>query len=370
MADNVTLNPGVGGAVAATDDVGGVHYQKVKLDVGGDGLSVPVTGALPVSADALPLPTGAASEVTLAALNAKVTAVNTGAVVGTVTANAGTNLNTSALALEAGGNLADIKTAVQMLDNCIAGSEAQVDVVSSALPTGAATEVTLSALNTKVTAVNTGAVTVAASALPTGAATEATLSALNGKVTAVNTGAVTVAASALPTGASTAALQGGGLPAALGAGGGLKIDGSGTALPISGTITSIAAGANLIGDVAIGNRASGGATPYSYISDGTDFVSVTDGATTLYAISCTSTDATVVYIKFYNKATAPDPSAETPVLRFAVPSAATGAGFVWNVPQGMDFPTGLGFALVTGAADTDETAVSANEVMVNLVYKH
>jgi len=136
-------------------------------------------------------------------------------------------------------------------------------------------------------------------------------------------------------------------------------------------VLTIAAGSNLIGDVAIGNRATGGATPYSYISDATDFVSVTDGATTLYAISCTSIDATVIYLKVYDKATAPDPSADAASikLRFAVPSLATGAGFVWSVPQGMDFPTGLGFALVTGAADTDETAVTANEVMVNMVYK-
>lgn len=53
----------------ATDDVGGVAFQQIKLDVGGAGLSVPVVGTLPVS--------------------------------GTVTANAGTNLNTSALALDA-----------------------------------------------------------------------------------------------------------------------------------------------------------------------------------------------------------------------------------------------------------------------------
>jgi hypothetical protein len=62
-----------------------------------------------------------ATETTLAALNAKVTAVNTGAVV----------------------------------------------VSSSALPTGAATEATLSTLNGKVTAVNTGAVTIS-TALPAG----------------------------------------------------------------------------------------------------------------------------------------------------------------------------------------------------------
>lgn len=49
MADNVQLNPGSGGDIAAADDVGGVKYQIVKLDVGGDGASVPVVGALPVS---------------------------------------------------------------------------------------------------------------------------------------------------------------------------------------------------------------------------------------------------------------------------------------------------------------------------------
>jgi hypothetical protein len=31
MADNVTLNPGTNGPVCATDDVGGEHYQKLKV---------------------------------------------------------------------------------------------------------------------------------------------------------------------------------------------------------------------------------------------------------------------------------------------------------------------------------------------------
>lgn len=83
--------------------------------------------------------------------------VNLGAnndVSGTVTCNAGTNLNTSALALDAsvdgvegllttidadtGGILADtaaIQTAVEILDNIVSGSEAQVDLVGS-VPAG------------------------------------------------------------------------------------------------------------------------------------------------------------------------------------------------------------------------------------------
>jgi hypothetical protein len=86
-------------------------------------------------------------------------------------------------------------------------------------------------------------------ALPTGAATESTLSTLNGKVTAVNTGAVVVSSSALPSGAATAAKQ-----PALGTAGtassdvltvqgitsmtALKTDGSATTQPVSGTVTA------------------------------------------------------------------------------------------------------------------------------------
>lgn len=54
MADNVTIpasGNGTATPVVATDDVGGVHYQKVKLDVGADGASTPVTGSVPTQGD-------------------------------------------------------------------------------------------------------------------------------------------------------------------------------------------------------------------------------------------------------------------------------------------------------------------------------
>jgi hypothetical protein len=51
MADNTTIKDASNVTVSiASDDVGSVQFQKVKLDVGGDGVSVPVDGALPVSA--------------------------------------------------------------------------------------------------------------------------------------------------------------------------------------------------------------------------------------------------------------------------------------------------------------------------------
>jgi len=54
-------------------------------------------------------------------------------ITGTVTANAGTNLNTSLLALET--TQQSIKTAVEKIDDAISGSEMQVDIVAS-LPAG------------------------------------------------------------------------------------------------------------------------------------------------------------------------------------------------------------------------------------------
>ena len=37
MADNTTLNPGTGGDVIASDDIGGVKHQRVKIGYGVDG---------------------------------------------------------------------------------------------------------------------------------------------------------------------------------------------------------------------------------------------------------------------------------------------------------------------------------------------
>lgn len=49
--DNVAVTPGTG-ATIATDDVGGVQYQRVKMDIGGDGVSSPVTSSNPLPIEA------------------------------------------------------------------------------------------------------------------------------------------------------------------------------------------------------------------------------------------------------------------------------------------------------------------------------
>ena len=55
MADNVSINASSGTANISTDDVGGVQFQNVKLDLGGNGVSSPLssTNPLPVTASVI-----------------------------------------------------------------------------------------------------------------------------------------------------------------------------------------------------------------------------------------------------------------------------------------------------------------------------
>lgn len=49
MADNLKYNEPGSGPLVATDDVGSVQFQKMKLDLGGDGVSRPVDSTIPVT---------------------------------------------------------------------------------------------------------------------------------------------------------------------------------------------------------------------------------------------------------------------------------------------------------------------------------
>lgn len=125
MADNTTLNAGSGGDVIASDDIGGVKHQRVKVSLGADGSATDALGGAGAVAAGV-------QRVTLASDDPAVS------LLGTIDADT--------------GNLAGILTSVQTLDDAISGNEMQVDVVSSALPSGAATEAKQPALGTAGTA--------------------------------------------------------------------------------------------------------------------------------------------------------------------------------------------------------------------------
>lgn len=76
--------------------------------------------------------------------------------------------------------------------------------------------------------------------------------------------------------------------------------------------------------------------------------------------------ATVLYLKFYNKASAPTVGTDTPVLTLTLPSEQGGH---INFQGGVNFDTGIGVACTGGVADADTTAIGANECIFNLFYK-
>lgn len=48
MADNTVINAGTGGDTIATDDIGGIKYQRVKVTFGADGAATDVATAAPL----------------------------------------------------------------------------------------------------------------------------------------------------------------------------------------------------------------------------------------------------------------------------------------------------------------------------------
>lgn len=394
MADNVTITQGSGTDIGA-DEISGVKYQRIKLIHGADGTN---DGDVS-SANPLPVDLGSNNDVTVTGtvdLGATDNAVldtiatNTGnaltdtqlratavPVSGTVTANAGTNLNTSALALESGGNLASIKTNTDKIptigQTTMAGSTPVVLASDqSSIPVNA----TLSAETSKII----GTVNIASGqSVGITANSSVNVAQMNGVAITMGNGIsdtgvqrVTIASD------STGQVIARG-PVAIDAAistnqpvinGGRASTAIPTAMSADNDVQAIwltRNGATVSTPTA---HTLGGATPYKLNSAAsTNATSLKASAGQIYSIMATNTNAAVRYLKLYNKASAPTVGTDTPIQVYALPGATTGGGFALSIPVGMEFTTGIAFALTTGAADSDTGAVAANEIIVNITYK-
>lgn len=407
MADNVTLNSGSGGAVLATDDVGGVHYQIVKLAYGaldaadivsdsnplpvddaggsltvdnahltslggavaGTEVQVDVVAALPAGdnnignvdiASAIPAGTNNIGDVDVLSVvpgtgatslgkeedaahssadtgvmalavrrDADTTLVDTTGdyaplqvdangylkveifdgggshtVDGTVTANAGTDLNTSALALESGGNLAGAATSLAILDDWDESDRAKVNPIVG----------------------------------------QAGVQGGSGAVSATTQRVCLATDVALPAGTNNIG----------------DVD-----------VLSIAAGTNLIGNVGIGVRTSGGATPVQFLDVDETEDEVKGSAGQLYFIHAMNLANAKRYLKVYDGTAAGiTVGSDTPKFTFTLPTQGdtNGAGFTVCFPMGIAFASGITIAATTGFAVADTGAPGANEVIVNVAY--
>ena len=145
-----------------------------------------------------------------------------------------------------------------------------------------------------------------------------------------------------------------------------------TTQPVSLNTTPSVANGNGVIPVA---GATAGATPYTGISTGatTTGVNVKGSAGTLYSLDLDGVATTTVWVKLYDKATAPTCGTDTPVQRYLIPlnsTAANGGGHAIPIgPVGMQFANGISYCLNTGIVDSDTAAVAANTAIINMSYK-
>lgn len=113
-------------------------------------------------------------------------------------------------------------------------------------------------------------------------------------------------------------------------------------------------------------------TPYHLVAVNSDNATlVAAGPHILLGAQLSGVGSAPAYVKFYDKATAPVCGTDTPKKVLAIPAASTaanGGGSNVTVALGTGFVLGLGFCVVTGIADSDDTAVAAATFNVNFDY--
>ena len=138
-------------------------------------------------------------------------------------------------------------------------------------------------------------------------------------------------------------------------------------LDSSGKLLVNCTGCSASSNVTLVPGTSGGLTYYHLIAAATNnATSLKGSAGQLYGAAIYDNAAYPVYLKFFNKATAPAPGTDTVI--YEVPVQA-GTEREVHTDEGIVFSTGIGFAVTKGIADSDNTSVAANDASIDLLYK-
>lgn len=341
MADNIELNAGSGGATLATDDVGGVQYQIVKLDVGGDGASALLGSSNPIPVSLASVPSHAVTNAgTFAVQAAQSGTWNITNISGTVSLPTGAATAAKQPALGTAGSASTDVLTVQGIASMTA---LKVDGSAVTQPVSGTVTANLAAGTN-----NIGDVDVASIAA--------------GDNNIGNVDVVTVPSD--PFGANADAASATGSISAK-----LRFIAS-TGIPITGTVTVGSHAVTNAGTFAV--QETGTVTAYKNLDCDESEDDIKTSAGTLYWIHVVNLANAVRYIKFYN-ATAANTTVgtTTPVLTFPIPTMGdtNGAGFTLSFgPKGVAFSTAICVAATTGLADNNSGAPGANEVVLNAGY--
>lgn len=341
MADNTTLNAGSGGDVIATDDIGGVKHQQVKIEWGTDGTATPVASG----ASAIPIQDGGNS----------ITIDGTVSVSGQITAGTAGTASTDVVSVQGITGMTAVKVDGSAVTQPVSGTVsitansavniAQMNGVATTMGNGASgtgvQRVTIASDSTGILAAVTNVATIGTSVTP-GTSAAHLGKAEDAAHTTGDTGVMALGVrAASPTDRSAGPTDGDYEPFALNEVGAIWM-----------TPTGSANGGLSIGKV--------------LDSDETED-DIKTAAGTLYGWWIFNSAASTRYVKFYNATAASvTVGTTTPVLTLPVPA---GAAANLLSPIGIAFSTAISVATTTGLADNDTGAPGANEVTVMAFYK-
>jgi len=405
MADNTQLPvPTTSGDVIATDDIGGVKFQRVKMVLGAEGTNdgdvssanpLPVnTGltqaltdaqlrasAVPVSASSLPLPTGAATQATLSAIDGYFKAEDSAAASG----DKGLPLLAMRQVADTTSTDADGDYTLIKIDEegrvKVSTKPASFSLVSGNITASAqtvfcdvsrASNVMISMVATTLVGHNStfegsidstngtdgnwfGIQVIRSNAntieLTTGVLAATPAYAWEASVNGLSF--IRVRATAHTSGTATWKFQRGSyatepIPAA-------QISGT---QPVSGTVTATVTGGTTLPVTPT--------TTFTNSAASTNATVTKASAGTVWSILASNINAATRYLKLYNKAAAPTVGTDIPVIVIPIPAGQT-VNFHGG-SNGIRFATGIGWALTTGAADNDTGAVSASEHKIGISF--
>lgn len=332
MADNVGYTPGAGETIA-TDEIGGAHFQRVKLTQGIDGVATDVsaTAPLPITAPS-PLPIMDPALVLIGAA-AQTAVVNN--ILGDPSGADATNVENFRAA------------SVQVVSTGTGGSfifeQSNDNVNWLPLP------VFNSALTTGVPI--TAAIAATASAVIYTIPLRTRF--LRLRIATTITGGSIRAFTRLSADTWTPSVPS---PTTV-------VQPTGSQLNVQGSLT---AGTAAIGDVGLQARANatGAATIHHIVSAaGTNVAQIKATAGRVMGWHLANTTASWRYVKLHNIASATAGAAVA--ITIAIPPNGTAQG---SAPVGIAFATAISRSIVTGAADTDATAVAANDVVGDIFF--
>lgn len=234
-------------------------------------------------------------------------------------------------------------TALQLLDNAIAGNEMQVDILTSALPAGASTAANQATLIGHVDGVETllTAIDGRVDGLETLLATQAGfLDGLEAAIASSNTKLDTIITNS--TGATPPGTNNIGDVDVL-------------------TLPALVTGTATVGAIVPVPKATANGATSSRVNAAasTNATSLKGSAGNLINLDVFNVAAYDVFLKFYNKASAPTVGTDTPV--WTIPIKA-GTGYAKMFVLGKSFATGLAYAITKLQADSDTTVVVAGDL--------